>query len=424
MTWTAGLIVQCAAALATTPAAAQPLGERVTAAGSGDVRVHYATRPGVCGDGRTFVAVGENASYFEAEGGHGFGRMGRGTRCAPGPSRVTFTLDAGRPTRLRVRVGGADAATARDLGEVPAAEAGAYFLSLARSAGAPVARQALLAAVVADDFDAAPGLAELLADAGRPDGVRAMAAHWLAAVAGEAAVPALDRAAADGRAPRAVREAAMASLADQGEEAGVTALVRHIDGADLGTARRAAFWLGQSERPRAHAVLRALADRPGADRALRGEAIFALGHGAMVEGDAEFLRALYARLDDDGLRERVLQSVAETDGEEGGTWLLGIARDERASLEQRKKALFWAGQGEATPTARLVEAYRAMRDPALREHAIFVLSQRDDDAALDALIEIARRDPDRSLRKKALFWLGQKDDPRAEALIRELVLGQ
>jgi hypothetical protein len=414
------------AMLGAAPVAAQPLAERVAAAGDGMLSVRYATRPGVCGDGRRYIAVNESASYFHGDDGRGFGGRGVMTRCVPGPARVALTVAGGRPTALRVRVGGADtAAGGRDLGEVTGAEAGGYFLALARTSGATVGRDALLAAVIADDFEAAPGLETLLADATRPDDVRAMAAHLLPAVAGEGAVATLDRVASDRRTPRAVREAAMAGLADAGE-AGVSALVRHAEGADLALARRAAFWLGQSESPRAHALLRDLAGRARADRTLRGEAIFALGHGAAVAGDAAFLRALYARLDDDGLRERLLQSVAhmDQDQEENAAWLIGIARDDRAPFDQRKKALFWAGQGEAAATPKLVEVYRGVRDRALREHAIFVLSLRDDDAALDALIDIARREQDRELRKKALFWLGQKDDPRAEALIRDLVLGQ
>jgi hypothetical protein len=52
---------------------------------------------------------------------------------------------------------------------------------------------------------------------------------------------------------------------------------------------------------------------------------------------------------------------------------------------------------------------------------IFVLSQRDDSAAVDGLIDIARSDSDHSLRKKAFFWLGQKDDPRVVQLLTSIL---
>jgi HEAT repeat protein len=106
----------------------------------------------------------------------------------------------------------------------------------------------------------------------------------------------------------------------------------------------------------------------------------------------------------------------------GGRWLIERALDRRESSKVRKSALFWAGQREATPTAELIRVYREAAELDLREHAIFVLSQRQDDAATDALLRIAREDPDTRMRGKALFWLAQKDDPRVKKLIADLLL--
>jgi HEAT repeat protein len=50
-----------------------------------------------------------------------------------------------------------------------------------------------------------------------------------------------------------------------------------------------------------------------------------------------------------------------------------------------------------------------------------VLSQRDDEAALNELMRIAQSDSDRRMRAKALFWLGQKDDPRVAKLIADKI---
>jgi HEAT repeat protein len=86
----------------------------------------------------------------------------------------------------------------------------------------------------------------------------------------------------------------------------------------------------------------------------------------------------------------------------------------------RKQALFWAGQG-GTPTSDLLKLYHDFHEPELQRQLIFVLSQRDDSAAVDALIEIARSDPDHSMRKRAFFWLGQKDDPRVIALLTSIL---
>ena len=83
--------------------------------------------------------------------------------------------------------------------------------------------------------------------------------------------------------------------------------------------------------------------------------------------------------------------------------------------------MFWAGQGHAS-VADIKSLYATVSEQRLREHVIFVLSQRDEEAATNALIEIARSDADREMRRKALFWLAQKDDPRVTKLITDLVV--
>ncbi len=99
--------------------------------------------------------------------------------------------------------------------------------------------------------------------------------------------------------------------------------------------------------------------------------------------------------------------------------LMSIARGD-GEISVRKQALFWIGQGE-TPTSELIQLYRQFPERELKERMIFVLSQRDDSAAVDGLIDIARSDPDHSLRKRAFFWLGQKDDPRVVQLLTSIL---
>ena len=155
---------------------------------------------------------------------------------------------------------------------------------------------------------------------------------------------------------------------------------------------------------------------------VRSHAIFSLTHsGETPESEFAYLRNLYPRVDDSDVKEAIIQGMQEDEGA-GGRWLIERALDTRESQELRKKALFWAGQREATPTAELVRVYRDADDRELREHAIFVLSQREDEAAIDALMRIAREDRDTEMRGKALFWLAQKDDPRIKKLIADLLL--
>jgi len=153
------------------------------------------------------------------------------------------------------------------------------------------------------------------------------------------------------------------------------------------------------------------------DERIRAHAIFSLSHGGDTpRPEFAYLRSIYPRLASDKLKEAILQGMGE-DASAGSSWLIDRARDSGEPLEMRKNAIFWAGQKESTPTKDLVAFYRGTADSGLREHAIFVLSQRQDEAALNALLRIAREDSDRRMRARALFWLGQNDDPRVAKLI-------
>jgi HEAT repeat protein len=106
---------------------------------------------------------------------------------------------------------------------------------------------------------------------------------------------------------------------------------------------------------------------------------------------------------------------------EGTRWLLDIARDKSLSVEVRKNALFWAGQGGAD-LRQLSALYDEMRgETEIQNQLIFVFSQRHEPEAVDKLMSIATSDPDRDLRKQAIFWLGQSRDPRVQKFLLDLI---
>src|SRR6266487_3288987 len=106
---------------------------------------------------------------------------------------------------------------------------------------------------------------------------------------------------------------------------------------------KAIFALSQQNSPKAADILRAYAERSDAPSEVREKAIFWLGQRHSAE-NAAFLRGLYTKLNDDDLKDKVIFSLSQMGGTENARWLMDIALNEREPIEQRKKALFWAGQ--------------------------------------------------------------------------------
>jgi hypothetical protein len=98
-----------------------------------------------------------------------------------------------------------------------------------------------------------------------------------------------------------------------------------------------------------------------------------------------------------------------------------LVLDADAPTQSREQALFWIGQSD-TPTANLLAIYSDLTPLSLREHYTFVLSQRrDDDQAVDKLIDVARHDRDPGVRKQAMFWLGQSHSAKATKFFRDVL---
>ena len=95
--------------------------------------------------------------------------------------------------------------------------------------------------------------------------------------------------------------------------------------------------------------------------------------------------------------------------------------DSRESTDVRKQALFWRAQRNDAPLGDLLAIYPRLDSRDLKEHYVFVLSQRHESGAVDKLIDLARNDPDREIREKATFWLGQSRDPRATKYLEDKI---
>ncbi len=423
------------AAVSAVPAQSQnSIAQRVSRAPDGVVRLQFAGHSGVCGDGRDLIGYGKALFSISAQS---FGDRSA-PNCVPGPVRVSLSVSRGRVTQMQTFVGGSWARTSArvtDLGSVPPGEAASYFFGLVPELeGRMNKARFLLPAVLAADNGTVTRLMSLARNGSRAQSTRREAIQWVGLLGDASAIPALvSFARQGGEAPKGedidddddapgkkgLATAAIAALSFLENGVGVPALIDLARTGGSAVRHSAVFWLGQSGDRRALSALHAVIENTREDERIRAHAIFSLAHGGdNPETEFTWLRGLFPRLSSQRLKEAVIQGMGQ-DRPTGSAWLLERARDRAETMKIRKSALFWAGQSESTPTRDIVGFYRGATEPDLREHTIFVLSQRDDEAALDELLRIARNDSDRGMRGKALFWLGQKDDPRVENLISE-----
>jgi hypothetical protein len=248
---TALLLLACTAG-----AEGQGIGDRIAAAEDGTVRLAFAVRDGICGDGETYIrdrSRGENNYIGEWSGKSGW----RNRPCDPGPARVVITKLGGSVTRVRVYVGGdwhSDGTRITDLGTVSAPAAAKALVALAgkeRRAG-----QAIFAAIIADSAVVWPDLLVIAKNTGAATANRKDAVFWLSQEAGDAATKGLAELADDEDQDREVRDQAVFAISQLPADKGVPILIRLArSNKDPKVRRKALFWLGQSDDPRALALI-------------------------------------------------------------------------------------------------------------------------------------------------------------------------
>lgn len=220
---------------------------------------------------------------------------------------------------------------------------------------------------------------------------------------------------------REVREQAVFWLSQVNSPEAVSALESILrTSEDREIQEKAVFALSQHSGTRSTAILKEYAERNDVPDDLRENAIFWLGQSP---GGGEYLRELYASVDSDELREKIIFGVSQSGERADGDWLLDRALDESESIDVRKNALFWAGQ-MGMDVSRLADLYASVSDREMREQIIFVLSQASNErGAVDQLMEIARGEEDTELQKNAIFWLGEMDDDRVADFLLSLIRG-
>jgi hypothetical protein len=235
----------------------QALTDRILAVREGTVRLSYGVREGICGDGESFIrdrSRGEdNITTFDDGNVRWSGKGWRNRPCEPGPARVAITKSDGEVTRFRLYVGGewpSGSDNITDLGMVAAPVAAKALVSLAgRSYNAD---KAIFGAIIADSAVVWPELLALAKDTRVRTPTRKNAVFWLSQAAGDEATKGLSELAEDDEENREVRDQAVFALSQLPHDEGVPILIRIAKtNQDPKIRRKALFWLGQSDDPRA-----------------------------------------------------------------------------------------------------------------------------------------------------------------------------
>ena len=229
------------AALTVLPLWAQTLEARVGAAPAGAVRITYAARDGVCGNGYGFFSTDSQDDSDWVR------------QCDDSIVAVQLDRDGAAIVGLRVHVGGSwrPRPNVTDLGEVDAQEASRFMLDLAATAAPPVAEDAITAAVLADAPDPWQRLLALARDRSRGEDVREHAIFWLGHSAAREATAGLADIVTDNETSE-IQKAAVFALSQRDEPERIDLLIsvaRTHRKRDVVSA--AFFWLAESGDERA-----------------------------------------------------------------------------------------------------------------------------------------------------------------------------
>jgi HEAT repeat protein len=215
----------------------------------------FAARPGICGSGNSIRRQHGRGSMTWGDNGNTSRDVEWESDCSLGPARVVLDRRGGELADLRFYVGGRwrpAASDVVDLGTVPAREVAEYLLSIAQTEKGSMGGKAILPATLADSAEVWPTLVTMARNADLPRGTRTQSVFWLGQAAGEAATANLNSLVLDNSVDREVREQAVFALSQRPRDEGVPALIAVAKtNKDPEIRKKALFWLGQSNDPRA-----------------------------------------------------------------------------------------------------------------------------------------------------------------------------
>jgi HEAT repeat protein len=399
---------------------AQSLANRVASASGRSVQFSYPARPGVCGDGRSYISTG-SGNFYGSYSSNG------SDQCVAGPVRVVADIADRNVIALRTYVGGTNPivdAGAPNLGTVTAADAADYLLGVASRGDGRVGRDAIFAAVLADGVDLSARLLEIGRDQNRPLETRRAALSGLGrsdAVQLDRIGAALVQIATNDSDAQGVRTTALSVLSRLDHGAGIQPLVQLASGNITSwVGKESMTVLARSGDPRARQFLRSTVQRTDLPDEVLAVAIRGLGRNYVTGQDASLLRSLYPRLTGQRSQDAVLASLSELGGSENVQWLTGIVRNDKATPDARRRALQFLSRAGAT-TPALVALYDPTTDQQLREALIGIYSRMSDKAATDKLVWIAKNEQNPAVKRRAISALSRSGDPTIRQALQDIV---
>lgn len=232
------------AALVTASAACaqgQDIAQQVRQKGSGTLTLVFASKPGVCGNGRNSISMNDHDNYNWEGYRH----------CEVGPVQVEMEISNGAVTHMDTYVGGQPRP---GIVRVSTRAASSYLLDLAqRSNSASVGKHAILPAILADSVEPYPELLTIARNESLSREIRKTAVFWLGQAAGDKATDGIKSLVSDPDVE--VKKSAVFALSQMRGEQSLTALMDVAEHSKDPQVRKSAlFWLAQSNDPRALSV--------------------------------------------------------------------------------------------------------------------------------------------------------------------------
>ncbi len=322
--------------------AAQSLVRQIERVRNGTVQLTYASRPGICGDGRETIRSGSSIVVLPSMFGRGRSDM---DVCFTGPVRASIGRSDGETISYRVHVGGrwSSASDATDLGTVSAPEAARFFLGEAMRASGRNAEYALAAAVFADSIDLTPDLVRIARSPDAKHELRGRAVFYIATYDDPAATRTLRQLAAQDDLDEDVRGSAIIALGREDMTDDDVNWLRNLyPGASEKLRDNIFLAVSQSDGTTGSRWLASVVADARQSEHTRKQAMFWLGQG---HGPTVDLVRLYDKLDDSSLRNHYTFVLSQRRDGEALDKLIDVAQHD-PDKSVRRQALFWLGQSK------------------------------------------------------------------------------